>query len=154
MNQNWENEILKLLSESGKALDSFEIAEKTNLDMRALQPVLNALAASGQAALTKKGKYALPETLGLVRAKANALRNGTPIAEPMMLPSCAPSSPPDAVFSLPAPQPERSSVPLSASAMYFFIIYTSCVSKCLFVNILTSQQIYEINLHPPNEYSK
>lgn len=83
MNQNWENEILKLLSESGKALDSFEIAEKTNLDMRALQPVLNALAASGQAALTKKGKYALPETLGLVRAKANALRNGTPIAEPM-----------------------------------------------------------------------
>ena len=28
MNQDWENEILKLLSESGKALDSFEIAEK------------------------------------------------------------------------------------------------------------------------------
>ena len=54
MNQDWENEILKLLSESGKALDSFEIAEKTNLDMRALQPILNTLAASGQAALTKR----------------------------------------------------------------------------------------------------
>ena len=83
MNQSNSKRILDLLNESTKALDSFEIAERVGLDMGDTQSALNALAASGQLALTKKGKYALPETLGLVRARATALRNGTPLAEPM-----------------------------------------------------------------------
>ena len=83
MNQSNSKRILDLLNESTKALNSFEIAERAGLDMRDTQSALNALAASGQLALTKKGKYALPETLGLVRARATALRNGTPLAEPM-----------------------------------------------------------------------
>lgn len=83
MNQSNSKRILNLLNESARALDSFEIAERVGLDMRDVQSALNALAASGQVALTKKGKYALPETLGLVRARATALRNGTLLAEPL-----------------------------------------------------------------------
>jgi len=71
------------LLDSGVALGLFELADRTRLPIEELQPALNALCADGRAAITKKGKYAPPELMGLIAAKSFALRNGTPMARPL-----------------------------------------------------------------------
>ena len=77
------NEKIREALQAGRALSLFELSDKLDMDAGELQTALNALCAEGRAAITKKGKYALPEQLGLIPARASALRNGTPIACPL-----------------------------------------------------------------------
>lgn len=81
MNSNLTQMLLDILD--GTALSVFQLSEQTGADVGELQSLLNELCASGQIAVTKKGKYALPETMGLMTARAFALRNGTPMAQPI-----------------------------------------------------------------------
>lgn len=82
MNTEMKNAIINLLRETGKAYSIFDLSEQLEISVDILQTALNELCAEGRTAITKKGKYALPENLGLIPARAAALRNGTPIAVP------------------------------------------------------------------------
>lgn len=83
MNSEMKNALIDLIRETNKAYSIFDLSEKQNIPVDILQTALNELCAEGRMAITKKGKYALPEMLGLIPARAGALRNGTPIALPM-----------------------------------------------------------------------
>lgn len=82
MNTNMKDAICEALN-AGRALDLFTLAEQLDMDAGILQATLNELCAEGRAAITRKGKYALPEQLGILAARASALRNGTPVARPL-----------------------------------------------------------------------
>lgn len=75
--------IVELLTQRAKALDIFEIAEVLNAPVDAVSLSINALMREGKVALTKKGKYALPEDMGFIPAKTVILKNGTPAARPI-----------------------------------------------------------------------
>lgn len=83
MNSEMKNSLIDLIRETDKAYSIFDLSEKQNIPVDILQTALNELCAEGRMAITKKGKYALPEMLGLIPARAGALRNGTPVAYPM-----------------------------------------------------------------------
>lgn len=78
-----KEKIIELLEDQGIALSIFDLKERINADIMEVQTALNELCEEGRTAITKKGKYALPEILGLIPAKASATRSGAPIAIPM-----------------------------------------------------------------------
>lgn len=82
MNETILNRVASALAEAGMAKDVFDLSETLNIGVETLQPALNELCAQGRAAVTKKGRYATPEQLGMISATASALRNGTPVACP------------------------------------------------------------------------
>ena len=59
-----------------------ELADASSMDYSDLQRDLDALIACGRIALSKKGKYALPEKLGLIAGSAAFLHNGAPVCRP------------------------------------------------------------------------
>ena len=81
MNTTMKESILEALGDT--ALSVFQLSEQTGADVGEIQTLLNELCACGELAITKKGKYARPETLGMATARASALRNGTPMAYPL-----------------------------------------------------------------------
>ena len=83
MNETLKNSICEALSDCGKALDIFALSDMTGISVDVLQTCMNELCAEGRAAITKKGKYAVPELLGLIAARASAQRNGAIIAHPL-----------------------------------------------------------------------
>ncbi len=82
MNNELKNTLYDVLRQSGKALSSFDLADQLSAGMEFVQPALNELCAEGKAAITKKGKYACPELLDLIPARAGSLRSGAPTALP------------------------------------------------------------------------
>ena len=60
----------------------YELAELSGMDYAALQRDLDALTACGRVALSRKGKYALPEKLGMVSGVAAFLHNGAAVCRP------------------------------------------------------------------------
>lgn len=60
-----------------------ELAAYANIDLPALKAVLEELKAEGRAAVTKKGKFATPEKLNLLPARAAFLHNGAAVARPL-----------------------------------------------------------------------
>lgn len=83
MNVEMKNRIHEYLQEIGKALDVFDLSQALDISVDVLQTTLNELCAEGRAAITKKGKYAVPEQLGMIPARVMNLRNGAPIARPL-----------------------------------------------------------------------
>lgn len=83
MNEEMNNSLHEYLQEIGKAIDIFDLSERLDISVDVLQTALNELCAEGRAAITKKGKYAVPEQLGLIPARAVNLRNGAPLARPL-----------------------------------------------------------------------
>ena len=71
------------LRSAGVALSLFDLIEHTGVSADTLQTALNQLCEEGAAVITKKGKYAVPELLGLIPARASAMRSGAPIAIPL-----------------------------------------------------------------------
>ena len=59
-----------------------ELADLSGMDYAALQKDLDALTACGRIALSRKGKYALPEKLGMVSGVAAFLHNGAAVCRP------------------------------------------------------------------------
>ena len=78
-----KEKILDILTERGIALSAFDLTDLAEAGMELVQPALNELCEEGRAVITKKGKYAVPQVLGLIPAKASALRNGAPLALPL-----------------------------------------------------------------------
>lgn len=77
---NLKEAVLRLFEKDDAARDLFDLSEELGADAGEMQTVLNELCAEGRLAVTKKGKYAPAEALGLVRASAWALRSGAPMA--------------------------------------------------------------------------
>lgn len=80
MNSMLSEKILHHLQGIKTALNVFDLCEQINKSVELVQPELNALTAQGRLCITRKGKYMPPQAMGLVSAKASALRNGTPTA--------------------------------------------------------------------------
>ena len=60
-----------------------ELAANANIDLPALKSALEELKAEARVAITKKGKFAIPEKLNLIPAKAAFLHNGAAVARPL-----------------------------------------------------------------------
>ncbi len=78
------------IAESRVPLTAKQLSAAAGLSLEAVQATLDALAEEGRIASTRKGGWAVPETIGLTAAKVAFQRNGTPIAQPL---SGAPSMP-------------------------------------------------------------
>lgn len=83
MNEEMKNRVREYLQEIGKAMDVFDLSDQLEISVDVLQTALNELCREGLAAITKKGKYAVPELLGMIPARAVNLRSGAPLARPL-----------------------------------------------------------------------
>ena len=81
MNSSVREAILDALG--GATLSASELAARCNLPAAQLRAPLEALCAEGRIVLTRKKRYALPQTVGLIPARASAQRNGAPLACPL-----------------------------------------------------------------------
>ena len=75
--------ICDYLREQNRAVDPFDLADGLNAPIEEVSAALNELARQGRVFISKKGKYAAPETLGLIPARAVIQRSGTPYARPL-----------------------------------------------------------------------
>ncbi len=75
--------VYDLLAASPVPLTARQLSEKLEAPLGAVQDALDALVAEGRVAATRKGGYAIPETIGLAAARVSFLRNGTPQARPL-----------------------------------------------------------------------
>lgn len=71
------------LRSAGVALSLFDLVDRTGIPADVMQTALNQLCEEGTAVITKKGKYAVPELLGLIPVKTSAMRSGAPTAIPL-----------------------------------------------------------------------
>ncbi len=78
-----KEELEALLKEQGTALEPGDIAERLNVSLDETASALKELVGEGRAVLTKKGRYAVPEALGLIAARAAVGRSGAVIARPI-----------------------------------------------------------------------
>ena len=60
-----------------------ELAAKMELPASEILPALEALVDEGRAVVTRRGKYAVPEKVGLFAAHVSFQRNGSPLARPI-----------------------------------------------------------------------
>ena len=63
-----------------KPLTARELSEANQCSLESVQAALDALAGEGRIASTRKGGWAIPETIGLAAARVTFQRNGTPMA--------------------------------------------------------------------------
>ena len=75
--------ICEYLKDVNRAVDAFELADALELPIGEVSAALTELTAQGRVFVSKKGKYAAPETLGFIPAKAVITRSGTPYAHPL-----------------------------------------------------------------------
>ena len=78
-----QDRICDYLKEQNRAVDPFELAEALEMPIDEASRALTGLVAEGRVFISKKGRYAAPETLGLIPAKAVILRSGAPCARPL-----------------------------------------------------------------------
>ena len=78
-----KEEILALLETEGIALELYEITQRLNISDGEASDTLQTLIGEGKAVFTKKGKYAVPRSLGLLAARTTVLRNGMLMARPL-----------------------------------------------------------------------
>ena len=71
------------LADSRVPLTARQLSEQNQCPLEAVQTALDALAAEGRVASTRKGGYAIPEDIGLSAARVVFQRNGTPMAQPV-----------------------------------------------------------------------
>ena len=64
-------------------LTARQLSEENQCPLEAVQAALDALAGEGRIASTRKGGWAVPETIGLTAARVAFQRNGTPMAQPV-----------------------------------------------------------------------
>ena len=79
MNEN----VFELIAASPAPLTARQLSEALEAPLESVQAALDALAGDGRVAQTRKGGYAVPESVGLTAARVSFLRNGTPQARPL-----------------------------------------------------------------------
>jgi len=78
-----KEQVYQLIHDSRAPLSARQLSEDTQTPQAVIQEALDALAAQGRIAPTRKGGWAIPETIGLTAAKVAFQRNGTPLAQPL-----------------------------------------------------------------------
>ncbi len=78
-----ENKIETLIRDNGKPMTAIDLIGTMNEDAGEIGAALTRMTRDGRLIYTKKGKYALPDTVGLIPARAVILRSGVPIAKPL-----------------------------------------------------------------------
>ena len=78
-----KEKVLELLRDSRMPLGLKALCADADASQKEVQAALDELIASGEAVLTKKGKYTTAEAAGLVLARIAFQRNGTPVAHPI-----------------------------------------------------------------------
>lgn len=80
---NMKELIYDILCHANVPRTEAELAANASCDLPALKAALDELRAEARVAVTKKGKFAIPEKLNLVPAKAAFLHNGAAVARPL-----------------------------------------------------------------------
>ena len=75
--------IIDYLEEAGRPLDAFSIADGLNAPIEDVAEALKEMLTHGQLILTKKNRYARPDMLGLIPARAMVTRGGARFARPL-----------------------------------------------------------------------
>ncbi|MBQ3269645.1 MAG: ribonuclease R [Clostridia bacterium] len=75
--------IYEMLAASHVPMTARQLSEKLEAPLESVQEALETLSQQGRVAETRKGGYAIPETIGLTAARVTFLRNGTPQARPL-----------------------------------------------------------------------
>ncbi len=78
-----KEQIYAIISESRVPLTAKQLSVELSAPLSAVQEALDALALEGRIASTRKGGWAVPETIGLTAAKIAFQRNGTALAQPL-----------------------------------------------------------------------
>ena len=78
-----KEQLLKMIGEARAPLTARVLSEALEAPLEAVQEALDALASEGAIAATRKGGWAIPQTVGLAAAKIGFQRNGTPLAYPV-----------------------------------------------------------------------
>ena len=78
-----KEQIYAQIEASRVPLTARQISEENERPLEAVQAALDELAGEGRIACTRKGGWAVPETIGLAAARAGFQRNGTPMAHPV-----------------------------------------------------------------------
>ena len=75
--------IIDYLEENGRPMNAFDIADGLGAPIEAVDAALKEMIAHGQILLTKKNRYARPDMLGLIPARAMVTRGGARFARPL-----------------------------------------------------------------------
>lgn len=75
--------IFELLSASNVPRTAAELAAQLSMPVEEIQPLLDQLHAEARVAVSRKGKYALPEKIGMLAGRAAFLHNGSPVFRPL-----------------------------------------------------------------------
>ena len=75
--------IIDYLEEKGRPMNAFDIADGLGAPIEAVDAALGEMIAHGQILLTKKNRYARPDMLGLIPARAMVTRGGARFARPL-----------------------------------------------------------------------
>ncbi len=78
-----EHKIESILKKNRKAMTAIELVESLDETAEDISAALVRMTRDGRLILTRKGRYALPESTGLIPARAFVLRSGVPIAKPL-----------------------------------------------------------------------
>ena len=78
-----KEQILDLIRDARAPLTAKRLSETLEAPLEAVQAALDALAAEGRIAATRKGGWAIPAAIGLAAATIAFQRNGTPLAHPV-----------------------------------------------------------------------
>ncbi len=78
-----ENKIEAFIKEHDKPMTALDLIGAMNEPAEEISAALMRMTGDGRLVYTKKGKYALPDTVGLIPARAFILRSGVPLAKPL-----------------------------------------------------------------------
>ncbi len=78
-----KEQVLNRIREARAPMTPRALSEALEAPLPEVQEALDALARAGSVAETRKGGWAIPETIGLTAARAGFQRNGTPLATPL-----------------------------------------------------------------------
>ena len=78
-----EEKIVAYLEKKQKAMAAVELIGDMDESAEDISGALMRMTRDGRLVFTKKNRYALPEIMGLIPAKAVVLRSGVPIAKPL-----------------------------------------------------------------------
>ena len=78
-----KDQIFDIIQNSSVPVTAKALSEKLEAPLEEVQAALDALAGDGRVAETRRGGWAVPETIGLSAARIGFQRNGTPVAHPL-----------------------------------------------------------------------
>lgn len=78
-----KEQLYDLIAEARAPMTAKQLSEALEAPLADVQAALDALAEEGRLASTRKGGWAIPESVGLTAARVGFQRNGTPLAHPI-----------------------------------------------------------------------